>query len=176
MRYAGRMRDHTPWHRLFGIALTDLFTGRPWRVELEKELALKSQRLDVLIIERLPGAAAVTDTVIRDRSRFPVPNQRNCCLSPVSHCLSPVSQRVGLVGWPGQWAWVVGGRLTAGIIVHTVIACALPSTLPKTPATSPSMACRWPWPSRWNGICCWQQKMPGKRTAKCAGSAMRQLA
>ncbi len=55
------MRDHTPWHRLFGIALTDLFTGRPWRVELEKELALKSQRLDVLIIERLPGAAAVTD-------------------------------------------------------------------------------------------------------------------
>jgi len=62
MRYAGRMRDHTPWHRLFGIALTDLFTGRPWRVELEKELALKSQRLDVLIIERLPGAAAVTDT------------------------------------------------------------------------------------------------------------------
>ncbi len=55
------MRDHTPWHRLFGIALTDLFTGRPWRVELEKELALKSQRLDVLIIERLPGAAAVTE-------------------------------------------------------------------------------------------------------------------
>jgi len=55
------MRDHTPWHRLFGIALTDLFTGRPWRVELEKELALKSQRLDVLIIERLPGAAAATD-------------------------------------------------------------------------------------------------------------------
>ena len=40
--------------------MTDLFTGRPWRVELEKELALKSQRLDVLIIERLPGAAAVT--------------------------------------------------------------------------------------------------------------------
>ncbi len=56
-----QLRDHTPWHRLFGIALTDLFTGRPWRVELEKELALKSQRLDVLIIERLPGAAAVTE-------------------------------------------------------------------------------------------------------------------
>ena len=55
------MRDHTPWHRLFGIALTDLFTGRPWRVELEMELALKSQRLDVLIIERLPGAAAATE-------------------------------------------------------------------------------------------------------------------
>lgn len=48
----------TPWHRLFGIALTDLFTGRPWRVDVEKELALKSQRLDILIIERRPGAVA----------------------------------------------------------------------------------------------------------------------
>lgn len=46
------MNTPTPWHRLFGIALTDLFTGRPWQVEVEKELALKSQRLDVLIIER----------------------------------------------------------------------------------------------------------------------------
>ena len=60
LRHYAPMRDHTPWHRLFGIALTDLFTGRPWRVELEKELALKSRRLDVLIIERLPGAAAAT--------------------------------------------------------------------------------------------------------------------
>ena len=51
----------TPWHRLFGIALTDLFAGRPWRVELEMELALKSQRLDVLIIERLTGQAATSD-------------------------------------------------------------------------------------------------------------------
>jgi hypothetical protein len=51
----------TPWHRLFGIALTDLFTGRPWRVELEMELALKSQRLDVLIIERLTGQIATLD-------------------------------------------------------------------------------------------------------------------
>ena len=50
-----------PWHRLFGIALTDLFTDRPWRVELEKELALKSQRLDILIIERRPGAARTID-------------------------------------------------------------------------------------------------------------------
>ena len=51
----------TPWHRLFGIALTDLFTGRPWRVDVEKELALKSQRLDILIIERRPGAALDAD-------------------------------------------------------------------------------------------------------------------
>ena len=52
------MDTPTPWHRLFGIALTDLFTGRPWRVEVEKELALKSQRLDILIIEQRPGAKA----------------------------------------------------------------------------------------------------------------------
>ncbi len=51
----------TPWHRLFGIALTDLFIGRPWRVELELELALKSQRLDVLIIERLTGQSLSGD-------------------------------------------------------------------------------------------------------------------
>lgn len=51
------MEPPIPWHRLFGIALTDLFTGRPWRVELEKELALRSQRLDILIIERCAGIA-----------------------------------------------------------------------------------------------------------------------
>ncbi len=39
------------WHRLFGIGLTDLFTGSRWRVELEKELALRSQLLDVVVIE-----------------------------------------------------------------------------------------------------------------------------
>jgi hypothetical protein len=55
------MQTLTPWHRLFGIALTDLFAGRPWRVEVEKELALRSQRLDILLIERRAGAAAVVD-------------------------------------------------------------------------------------------------------------------
>ena len=51
--------EHAPaprqWHRLFGIALTDLFSGTPWRVELEKELALQSQLLDVVIIEQAPA-------------------------------------------------------------------------------------------------------------------------
>jgi hypothetical protein len=44
--------------RLFGIGLTDLFAGSAWRVELEKELALTSQLLDVVIIEHDPAAAA----------------------------------------------------------------------------------------------------------------------
>ena len=44
-----------PWHRLLGLALTDYFHGTGWRVEVEKDLALKRQLLDVLIIEREPG-------------------------------------------------------------------------------------------------------------------------
>ena len=45
------------WHRLFGIALTELFEGAPWRVELEQELALRSQLLDVAIIEAVGKGA-----------------------------------------------------------------------------------------------------------------------
>ena len=45
------------WHRLFGIALMEVFEGAPWRVELEQELALRSQLLDVAIIEATGGAA-----------------------------------------------------------------------------------------------------------------------
>ncbi len=39
------------WHRLFGINLMELFAGTRWQVELERELALTSQLLDVVIIE-----------------------------------------------------------------------------------------------------------------------------
>jgi hypothetical protein len=48
------------WHRWFGIGLTERFDGTPWRVELEKELALKRQRLDLVIIEQT-GDSAPTD-------------------------------------------------------------------------------------------------------------------
>jgi len=51
------------WHRLFGIALADIFSGTPWFVELEKEVALQSQRLDVAIIRRSPEAAVVAGAV-----------------------------------------------------------------------------------------------------------------
>lgn len=47
------------WHRLFGIALTDLFHDTPWRVELEKDLALQRQLLDVVIIEQTAPSVAV---------------------------------------------------------------------------------------------------------------------
>jgi hypothetical protein len=48
------------WHRLFGITLTDVFRATPWRVELEKELALQSQLLDVVIIEQAAGEPALS--------------------------------------------------------------------------------------------------------------------
>ena len=36
------------WHRLFGLTLTDVFSDTPWRVELEKDLAMQRQPLIVL--------------------------------------------------------------------------------------------------------------------------------
>lgn len=43
------------WHRLFGLVLTDFFTDSPFIVELEKDLSLKQQYLDVVIIRRRKG-------------------------------------------------------------------------------------------------------------------------
>jgi len=40
------------WHRLFGLLLMDYLTHRGFRVELEKDLSLKRQFLDVLVVER----------------------------------------------------------------------------------------------------------------------------
>jgi hypothetical protein len=42
----------TEWHRLFGIVLTDFFKDSPYVVELEKDLSLKQQFVDVIIIEQ----------------------------------------------------------------------------------------------------------------------------
>jgi hypothetical protein len=46
------------WHRLFGLTLMDFFTGSPFIVELEKDLALKKQLLDVVVLRRGPGQFA----------------------------------------------------------------------------------------------------------------------
>lgn len=45
----------TNWHRLFGLTLMDFFTGSPYVVELEKDLSVKRQLLDVIIIEKGEG-------------------------------------------------------------------------------------------------------------------------
>jgi hypothetical protein len=50
------MQDRMDWHRLFGLILTDFFTDSPFSVAIEKELATKEQRLDVLILRRGPGS------------------------------------------------------------------------------------------------------------------------
>ncbi len=40
------------WHRLFGLLLMDYFSERGFVVELEKDLSLKRQYLDVVIVEQ----------------------------------------------------------------------------------------------------------------------------
>lgn len=45
----------TEWHRLFGVVMTDFFEDSSYRVELEKDLSLKQQFVDVVIIEQSDG-------------------------------------------------------------------------------------------------------------------------
>jgi hypothetical protein len=40
------------WHRLFGLGVTDFFADSGYEVKLEKDLSIKQQFLDVLIIEQ----------------------------------------------------------------------------------------------------------------------------
>ena len=47
-----RLRD---WHRLFGLLLTDFFTGSPFTVEVERDLSEQQQFLDVVILRRGRG-------------------------------------------------------------------------------------------------------------------------
>src|SRR5258708_31374772 len=51
------MSEPIPWHRLFGLSLVDFFRGLPVHVEMEKDLSLKQQLLDVVLIRK--EAAAV---------------------------------------------------------------------------------------------------------------------
>jgi hypothetical protein len=43
------------WHRLFGLVLMDLFIDSNCAVELEKELSIKKQYLDIVIIKKTTG-------------------------------------------------------------------------------------------------------------------------
>jgi hypothetical protein len=49
------MSEPRPWHRLFGLSLVDFFRGMPVVVGLEKDLSLKQQLLDVVIIHKGTG-------------------------------------------------------------------------------------------------------------------------
>jgi hypothetical protein len=50
------MDEQRPWHRLFGLSWMDFFRGLPVQVELEKDLSLKQQLLDVVIIRKEAAA------------------------------------------------------------------------------------------------------------------------
>jgi hypothetical protein len=49
------MSERTSWHQLFGLSLVDFFRGMPVSVELEKDLSLKQQLLDVVLIRKEAG-------------------------------------------------------------------------------------------------------------------------
>jgi hypothetical protein len=47
--------ERTDWHRLFGLLLTDFFTGSSFVVELENDLSKKQQFLDAVVVRKGPG-------------------------------------------------------------------------------------------------------------------------
>ena len=47
--------DKRNWHRYFGLLLIDFFTDSPFEVELEKDLSLKKQFLDVVVVRKTEG-------------------------------------------------------------------------------------------------------------------------
>jgi hypothetical protein len=47
------------WHRLFGLLLTDFFTGLPFTVEVERDRSEQQQYLDVVIVRRGRGRVTV---------------------------------------------------------------------------------------------------------------------
>lgn len=51
------MKEETTigWHRLFGLTLKDFFSDTGYEVELEKDLSVRQQFLDVVIIEKEEG-------------------------------------------------------------------------------------------------------------------------
>src|SRR5579862_4450152 len=46
------MEAQRSWHRLFGLSLVDFFRGMPVIVELEKDLSLRQQLLDVVLLHK----------------------------------------------------------------------------------------------------------------------------
>ncbi len=52
---AGENETLRDWHRLFGLVLTDFFTGSPFVVEVERDLSVQQQLLDVVIVRRGRG-------------------------------------------------------------------------------------------------------------------------
>ena len=49
------MSEQRPLHRLFGLFWLDFFRGTPVQVEMEKDLSLRQQLLDLVIIRTQGG-------------------------------------------------------------------------------------------------------------------------
>jgi hypothetical protein len=47
--------EQRQWHRLFGLSWMDFFRGQPVQVDMERDLSLKKQLLDVLLIRKEAG-------------------------------------------------------------------------------------------------------------------------
>jgi hypothetical protein len=56
---AGERDALRDWHRLFGLLLTDFFTGLPFVVEVERDLSEQQQFLDVIIVRRGRGRVVI---------------------------------------------------------------------------------------------------------------------
>jgi hypothetical protein len=56
---AGEREALRDWHRLFGLLLTDFFTGLPFTVDVERDLSEQQQFLDVVIVRRTRGRVAL---------------------------------------------------------------------------------------------------------------------
>ena len=88
-----------PWHELLGKALTDALIGLPYSVSTEEELALRSQRLDVLIIEQAPAAGSDPRRGVAGRhlERTNAPNQAlNVLPAPDHHHPDDLQRPEGL--------------------------------------------------------------------------------
>jgi hypothetical protein len=55
---AAEQEDFRDWHRLFGLLLTDFFSGSPFVVEVERDMSVQQQLLDVVIVRRGRGRFA----------------------------------------------------------------------------------------------------------------------
>lgn len=72
------------WHQLFGLLVQDFFTGTPCEVELERDLSVKSQFLDVIILHKpavvldraLPDGLEVLTMPVDELESIPAPRQR----------------------------------------------------------------------------------------------------
>jgi hypothetical protein len=48
-------QDTVPWHRLFGLLLSDYLSETPFSVELEMDLSQRKQLLDIIVVRKRPG-------------------------------------------------------------------------------------------------------------------------